>query len=120
MAKNVFGEDLQPCCLNPITGFYRNGRCDTAPEDLGMHTVCVIVTKEFLEFSRSRGNDLLTPIPEFNFPGLKEGNKWCLCMSRWVEAWHAGMAPMVDLRATHITVLEHIEMEILEQYAVNS
>ena len=118
MTKNVHGTDLQPCCLDPITGFYRDGKCNTGPEDLGMHTVCVAVTKEFLEFSRSRGNDLLTPIPEFDFPGLKEGDRWCLCMSRWIEAFQAGMAPLIDLQATHISVLEHIEMETLEQYAL--
>ena len=118
MAKNVLGNDLKICCENPITGFFRNGRCDTSPEDLGMHTVCVFVTQEFLEFSFSKGNDLSTPIPEYGFSGLTPGDKWCLCLMRWVEAHQAGIAPNIDLEASHISILEHVEFEELKKYAI--
>ncbi|MDH4263835.1 MAG: DUF2237 domain-containing protein [Spirochaetia bacterium] len=119
MAKNVLGNELEICSDDPVTGFYRNGCCDTGPEDRGVHTVCVLLTKEFLDFSKRVGNDLSTPIPEYNFRGLKSGERWCLCLSRWIEAYNAGMAPQIYLAGTHISVLEHIEMEILEKFAVD-
>ncbi len=118
MAKNVLGTDLKICCENPMTGFFRNGKCDTLPEDLGMHTVCVLVTKDFLEFSSSRGNDLSTPIPAYQFQGLVSGDHWCLCLTRWLEAHEVKMAPQIDLEACHISVLEHIEFEELKKYAI--
>ncbi len=120
MAKNLFGTDLKPCCFDPLTGFYRDGSCNTGSEDVGMHTVCAKVTDEFLSFSKSRGNDLSTPVPEFNFRGLKSGDKWCLCLLRWIEALESGMAPLIDMEATHISVLEHVELETLKKYALNS
>lgn len=101
MDKNVFGEPLIPCSFDPMTGFFRNGCCETGPQDLGTYTVCAVVTEAFLDYSRSRGNDLITPRPEFDFPGLKPGDRWCLCVLRWVEAYHAGYAPPVVLEATH-------------------
>ena len=100
-SRNVFGEKLEPCSTKPLTGFFRSGCCDTGPEDVGSHTVCVVVTDEFLEFSRSRGNDLSTPMPDFGFPGLNAGDRWCLCAPRWQEALEAGQAPRVILRANH-------------------
>lgn len=124
MAKNVFGDNLKVCCEKPMTGFFRNGNCDTSPEDIGMHTVCALMTKEFLEFSLARGNDLSTPIPDSaltgtgRFSGLKVGDKWCICLSRWIEAYQAGMAPAIDLDACHVSVLEHIELEDLKKFAI--
>ncbi len=118
MAKNVLGEPLMVCSENPLTGFFRNGKCDTRADDHGMHTVCVLMTDEFLEFSREHGNDLSTPIPEFGFPGLKGGDYWCLCLSRWIQAYEAGMAPRVKLESTHASVLEFIELDRLQEYAV--
>jgi len=118
MAKNILGTDLEPCSTDPMTGFFRNGKCDTRADDQGMHTICVRVTDEFLEFSREHGNDLSTPIPEFDFPGLKGGDCWCLCLSRWIQAYEAGMAPKVKLEATHASVLEFIELDRLREYAV--
>ena len=118
MAKNIFGDDLKVCCENPMTGFFRNGSCDTSHEDVGMHTVCALMTKEFLEFSRAKGNDLSTPIPAFGFSGLKPGDKWCICLPRWVEAYKEGMAPSIDLEACHISVLEHVEFEDLKKFAI--
>jgi len=117
MAKNVLGEELETCSMQPLTGFYRSGCCETGPDDLGKHTVCAIVTADFLEFSRSRGNDLSTPAPQYGFPGLKPGDRWCLCVDRWVEAYQAGKAPWVVLRATHESVRESVSMEVLNQYA---
>ena len=101
MEKNVFGEELQVCCKSPMTGYFRDGHCRTISEDTGTHTVCAIMTDEFLNFSASRGNNLINPIPLYSFPGLKAGDKWCLCVSRWVEAERAGKAPKVILEATH-------------------
>ena len=98
-AKNVLGEELELCCVSPLTGFYRDGNCVTGPEDVGTHVVCAEVTEEFLGFTKSRGNDLSTPVPEFNFPGLKPGDRWCLCVTRWREALAAGQAPPVILTA---------------------
>lgn len=117
MAKNVLGDTLQTCSQQPLTGFYRDGCCNTGPEDAGRHIVCAVVTPDFLEFSRSRGNDLVTPAPQYGFPGLKPGDRWCLCVDRWVEAFQAGKAPWIVLRATHESVREVIPVEILNQYA---
>lgn len=100
-SKNVLGQPLQQCGCNPMTGFYRDGFCETGVRDLGSHTVCAVMTDEFLSFTRKRGNDLSTPAPHFNFPGLKSGDRWCLCVSRWKEAYDAGVAPPVILEATH-------------------
>lgn len=107
------------CSEDPLTGFFRNGKCDTRADDQGMHTVCVLVTDEFLTFSRNHGNDLSTPVPEFGFPGLKGGDYWCLCLSRWIQAYENDMAPRVKLESTHASVLEFIELERLQEYAVH-
>ena len=115
---NVLGGRLQPCSTRPLTGFYRNGCCDTGPADRGSHTVCVIVTAEFLAFSRERGNDLSTPRPEHRFAGLKPGDRWCLCALRWKEAWSAGVAPPVHLAATHIHALQVLTLEQLQAHAL--
>jgi uncharacterized protein (DUF2237 family) len=120
MAKNVLGGDLVPCSTDPMTGFFRNGRCDTRADDQGMHTVCVLMTEEFLEFSREHGNDLSTPVPEWGFPGLKAGDYWCLCLSRWIQAYEKGMAPKIKLEATHASVLEFIDPSRLQEYAVQA
>lgn len=119
-SKNVFGEPLKPCSNEPVTGFYRTGCCDTGKDDRGEHTICVILTKEFLSFSKSKGNDLSTPIPQFNFPGLKDGDRWCLCMMRWIEAYNAGVAPKVLLEATNEKVLKKVAMEQLLEHAFKS
>ena len=116
MIKNILGTNLEVCSLNPITGFTRNGCCETGPEDLGQHTVCAEVTDEFLQFSRLQGNDLMTPRPEFNFTGLKPGDRWCLCASRWLEALEEGIAPPVVLEATHEKALEIIDLAELKYH----
>ena len=116
---NVLGEELQTCSVQPRTGFYRTGCCDTGHEDLGMHTVCCQVTAEFLEFSKASGNDLSTPRPEFEFPGLKPGDRWCVCATRWKEALEAGFAPQVVLEATHISALEFVNLDQLKAHAVD-
>lgn len=118
MSKNVFGEALIPCSLEPLTGFYRNGCCETGPEDSGTHTVCAVMTEEFLNFSKSRGNDLMTPRPEYLFPGLKAGDKWCLCALRWLEAHRANCAPTVLLEATNEKTLDFVPLEVLISYAL--
>ncbi len=119
MASNVLGTVLQSCCAeDPITGFYRTGKCDTGSEDKGMHVVCVQMTDEFLEFARDCGNDLISPAPQYGFPGLKEGNRWCVCLGTVVDAIKAGIAPQIVLEATHISVLEFLDLEVLQQYAV--
>jgi uncharacterized protein len=118
-SRNVFGGPLEICSLKPTTGFFRNGCCDTGPQDFGSHTVCVIMTDAFLEFSKARGNDLSTPLPEFGFPGLKAGDRWCLCAPRWQEALEAGQAPRVVLQATHAGALKHCELADLKRYAVD-
>ena len=100
--KNVFGEDIESCCESPITGFFRDGFCHTDERDEGIHTVCVSMTNDFLEFSKARGNDLSTPRPEFNFPGVKEGDSWCLCAERWAEAYESNMAPNLYINKTNI------------------
>lgn len=115
---NVFGEPLILCSMNPLTGFFRNGNCITGPLDEGRHTVCAVMTDAFLAFSKSRGNDLSTPMPEYAFPGLKAGDRWCLVALRWVEALEAGMAPQVVLKATHQSVLNYVEIDVLRKYAV--
>jgi uncharacterized protein (DUF2237 family) len=117
--RNVLGESLEPCCLRPMTGFFRTGSCETGPEDVGAHTVCVQVTAEFLDFSRQRGNDLSTPAPAFGFPGLKPGDRWCLCASRWKEALDAGMAPRILLRATHERTLAYVSLDELKRYSMD-
>jgi len=116
---NVLGEPLVPCSDNPVTGFFRDGCCNTDSSDFGLHVVCVRVTAEFLEFSRSRGNDLTTPHAEFGFPGLKPGDQWCLCAARWQEALEAGVAPRVVLQATHAAALRVIKLKNLKAYAID-
>ncbi|MEX2366303.1 MAG: DUF2237 domain-containing protein [Pseudohongiellaceae bacterium] len=117
-AVNVFGEELEPCSNEPVTGFFRDGCCNTCREDVGSHTVCIELTSEFLQYSRFVGNDLSTPNPEFGFPGLKPGDRWCLCAGRWLEAYEKGMAPRIFLQYTHIRALDTVPMELLEQFAV--
>lgn len=119
-ARNVYNEPIVPCSFNPLTGFFRDGCCKTSAEDVGMHTVCVVMTEEFLEFSVRRGNDLVTPIPEWGFSGLIPGDQWCLCAARWHEAYVAGVAPPVVLESTNFSVLDHIPLEILRRYAHES
>ncbi|MEE4278413.1 MAG: DUF2237 domain-containing protein [Halieaceae bacterium] len=116
---NVFGETLESCSEDPVTGFFRDGCCNTSEQDRGSHTVCVELTQDFLEFSRSRGNDLMTPVPAFGFPGLRAGQRWCLCASRWLEAEQVGKAPRVYLRRTHRRSLETVPMEVLRRYAID-
>ncbi len=116
--KNVLGGKLATCSMSPKTGFFRDGCCKTGVTDSGTHTVCTQVTDEFLEFSRSRGNDLITPRLEYDFPGLKAGDKWCLCASRWREALDAGVAPFVNLAATHEKTLEFVSLEDLQRYSI--
>lgn len=117
--RNVLGEPLAPCGLEPETGFYRDGFCRTGDEDPGLHGICARVTREFLAFSRSRGNDLSTPVPEWGFPGLRPGDRWCLCAARWKEAFDAGAAPGVALMATHEAVLEVVDLAILKRHAID-
>ena len=117
--RNVLGQPLAGCSDAPKTGFYRNGCCDTGAEDLGSHTVCVVMTEEFLAFSKSRGNDLSTPHPDFGFRGLKPGDRWCLCAPRWREALDAGKAPRVVLTATHERALDHCCLEDLKRAAID-
>ena len=117
-ARNVLGTPLETCSLSPRTGFYRDGCCNTGPDDLGLHLVCIVATDEFLEFSASVGNDLSTPIPEYGFPGLNAGDRWCLCVQRWKQALQAGMAPQVVLEATHMSSLEFVDLEDLQAHAV--
>ena len=116
--RNVLGTELRPCCYEPRTGFFRDGFCHTAPEDHGVHTVCVVVTSRFLAFSKARGNDLSTPHPQWQFPGLREGDRWCLCAARWREAWEAGEAPGVILESTHEATLKIVPRSVLEEHAV--
>jgi hypothetical protein len=117
-AKNVLGTDLQVCCTDPMTGFYRDGYCNTGGQDFGVHVVCAEMTAEFLEFTKAQGNDLSTPMPAYNFPGLKPGDCWCLCASRWQEAFEAGVAPPVKLEATHARALEVVSLADLKQNAL--
>lgn len=115
---NILGTNLKPCCNDPATGYFRDGFCRTIQEDSGTHVLCAVMTQEFLEYTKSRGNDLSTPIPYWNFPGLKVGSKWCLCISRWLEAEQAGKAPFVILEATHQKALEYTTLELLQKYKV--
>jgi uncharacterized protein len=118
-AKNVLGEPLEACSTRPLTGYTRSGSCETGPQDLGSHTVCAQVTHEFLDFSLSHGNDLVTPVPKFGFPGLRPGDRWCLCAARWQEALEAGAAPRVALRATHERALEVVSLADLKAHALD-
>ena len=118
-STNVLGEPLLVCGDDPVTGFYRDGKCNTCKEDLGSHTVCVEVSKEFLEYSRFKGNDLSTPMPEYGFKGLKPGNSWCLCAARWLEAYNNNMAPRVYLARTHIRALDVVPMAFLKKFAAD-
>lgn len=118
-AQNVLGSPLQPCCTDPMTGFYRDGMCSTGAGDVGVHVVCAQMTAEFLAFTKARGNDLSTPIPAYQFPGLNPGDCWCLCASRWKEAVDAGVAPPVILAATHAAALEYASLAELKQYALD-
>lgn len=117
LPKNVLGSELKSCCTDPMTGYYRDGYCRTGQTDYGLHLVCAVMTDEFLEFTAQQGNDLSTPHPEFDFPGLKAGDRWCLCVSRWQEARAAGCAPRVDLEATHMSALEFVSLEELRARA---
>lgn len=119
LPKNVFGKELSPCCQSPVTGFYRDGYCKTGPDDYGLHLVCAQMTADFLAFSRKQGNDLITPRPEMDFPGLKPGDCWCLCVERWKEALDAGVACPVRLESTHISTLEFVSLEDLQAHAVD-
>lgn len=116
---NVYGEPLESCSDEPVTGFYRDGKCNTCEEDLGSHTVCIKVNGDFLEFSRAHGNDLSTPMPQFGFAGLKPGDSWCLCAARWLEAYEQGMAPRVHMTRTHIRALEVVPLEKLKEFAAD-
>jgi hypothetical protein len=118
-ARNVLGGTLADCSHDPLTGFYRDGCCNTGPEDMGAHVVCAVVTERFLAFGRERGNDLSTPRPQFRFPGLKEGDRWCLCAARWQEAFEAGVAPRVVLAATHERALEICRLADLKAHAID-
>ena len=115
--RNVLGGELRPCSLDPVTGFFRDGCCRTSASDVGRHTVCAVVTEEFLAFTRSRGNDLSTPFPAAGFPGLGPGDRWCLCASRWLEAWEAGAAPPVVLDATEASALGVVPLDVLRECA---
>jgi uncharacterized protein (DUF2237 family) len=116
--KNVLGQPLEPCGFDPVTGFFRDGCCNTGPQDLGLHTVCCIVTEEFLEASEKLGNDLSTPMPHYGFPGLKAGDRWCVCAGRWLQVVQTGVACPIVLEATHEATLDVIPFETLLQYAV--
>lgn len=117
-ASNVLGGKLETCCTSPLTGYYRDGKCNTGGGDIGAHVVCAQMTEEFLTYTKSKGNDLSTPVPAFNFPGLKPGDRWCLCASRWKEALDAGVAPPVVLPATHASALEYASLDELKQNAL--
>ena len=117
--RNVLGEPLDICSIKPMTGFYRDGCCNTGREDTGSHTICVVMTSAFLEFSKSRGNDLSTPVPTFGFPGLNPGDRWCLCAPRWQEAFEAGQAPRVVLRASHEGALAYCSLTDLKRFAID-
>lgn len=116
--KNVLGGELQLCCQDPVTGFYRDGFCHTGPSDLGLHVVCAEMTQEFLDFSVRAGNDLVTPVPEYGFPGLKPGDRWCVCAARWKEAYDAGAAAPVVLEACHVSALEFASLEELKEHQI--
>ena len=120
MAQNVLGTELEPCSADPLTGFYRDGCCNTGGDDAGIHVVCAVMTEDFLAFSASVGNDLSTPNPTFGFAGLKPGDRWCLCAARWVEALEAGKAPQVVLASTHMAMLEYSTLDELRAFATDS
>lgn len=117
--KNVLGTDLKSCCTDPMTGYYRDGVCNTGPTDSGRHVVCAEMTQEFLDFTKAKGNDLCTPFPQYNFPGLKAGDRWCLCAVRWKEAYDAGKAPKVILESTHVKALEYVDIDALRALEIN-
>jgi len=117
--RNVFGERLDECCTKPLTGFYRDGACNTGPEDFGVHTVCALMSADFLAFSKAAGNDLSTPVPQVGFEGLQPGDCWCLCAARWKEALDAGHAPRVRLAATHEATLEIVPLDTLKKFALD-
>lgn len=119
MELNVLGTKLEACCTDPLTGYFRDGYCRTISQDSGTHIVCAIMTTEFLEYTKSRGNDLSTPIPQWQFPGLVAGSKWCLCISRWLEAEKAGVAPYIVLEGTLQKALDYTSLELLKQYEAN-
>ena len=116
---NLFHETIEECSCDPLTGFFRTGCCDTGDQDLGNHTVCALMTEDFLKFSISCGNDLSTPVPQYNFPGLKEGDRWCLCANRWLEAFNSGTAPPIIAESTNIKTLEIIDIDIISQFTIN-
>jgi uncharacterized protein len=116
LSKNVFGTDLEVCSIDPMTGYYRDGYCNTGPTETSTHVVAAVITQDFLDFTAPRGNDLQTPIPEYDFPGLKPGDGWCLCATRWLEAERASVAPPINLKATHAKALEFIGLETLKKY----
>jgi uncharacterized protein len=120
VARNVLGSDLVPCSFEPLTGFYRDGCCESGGDDVGVHSVCAVMTAEFLEFSRAQGNDLSTPMPDHGFPGLAPGDRWCLCAPRWQEAYEAGRAPAVILEATHARTLEWCSLAALQAHAASA
>lgn len=115
---NVLGEPLEHCSCDPMTGYLRDGFCNTTSDDFGTHVICAVVTDDFLKYSAAQGNDLIHPIPHYNFPGLKAGDKWCLCVSRWKQAQQAQCAPLVDLKATHILALKHVSLDVLLNYSL--
>jgi len=117
--RNVLGSELKSCCNDPMTGFLRDGFCNTSHIDYGTHVVCAIITDDFLSFTKSKGNDLVTPMPEYEFPGLKKGDRWCLCALRWKAAYEAGMAPPLKLEATHEKALKYISIDILEKFRID-
>lgn len=117
--RNVLGGDLQPCSFDPLTGYYRTGCCESRGDDPGMHVVCAVMTDEFLAFSKAAGNDLSTPMPQYGFPGLRDGDQWCLCASRWQEAFEAGRAPRVILASTHVSALEFCDLAALRAHALD-
>ena len=117
-AKNVLGTPLKSCSMEPLTGFYRDGCCNTGMDDMGLHTICVKVTAEFLAYSKMAGNDLSTPNPPFGFPGLRPGNQWCVCVTRWKQAYEAGVVSPVFLEGSHMSVLEFVDLEVLQKHAV--
>ncbi len=119
-ARNVLGTELRPCSVDPMTGFYRNGCCDTGKEDMGLHLICAEMTDEFLTFSKLRGNDLSTPNPLYDFQGLQAGDRWCLCALRWKEAYESGQAPRVVLESTHISMLEFVDLDVLQEFAADN
>ena len=116
---NVFGQTLLPCCFDPLTGFFRDGYCNTNQQDSGTHIICALMTDSFLTFSRDRGNDLITPVPEFNFPGLVNGDYWCTCILRWIEAYENQMAPRIKLASTNKIALDYVDLEVLKKFAID-